>query len=54
MSKNNKDIRISTYVDIDTALDLKKLAGEQSIADYVRKILTEEIKRNESNLRSER
>ena len=49
-SKTNKDIRISTYVDIDTALELKKLAGDQSMADYVRKILVAEVKRNESNV----
>lgn len=42
MSQNNKDIRISTYVDIDTALDLQKRAGEMSMASFVRQILTED------------
>lgn len=47
MSENNKDIRISTYVDIDKALAIRQICAneEKSIADWVREVLIEELKR---------
>lgn len=49
MSQNNKDIRISTYVDMETAIELNKLAGKQSMAEFVRQILIEEVSRRNEN-----
>lgn len=50
MSENNKDIRISTYVDMEQAIELKRIAQSlnQSMAEFVRQILIEEIARRNS------
>ena len=47
MSENNKDIRISTYVDIDKAIAIRQICNseDKSIADWVRDVITEELKR---------
>ena len=47
MSSNINDIRISTYVNIEQAIELKKIAQSlnQSMAEFVRQILLEEIAR---------
>ena len=49
MSQNNKEIRISTYVDMETAIMLNKLAGNQSMAEFVRQVLIEEVARRNNN-----
>lgn len=47
MSENNKDVRISTYVDIDTAIEIKQICKleDKSVADWLRQIVTEELNR---------
>lgn len=47
MSNNINDIRISTYVNIEQAIELKKIAQSlnQSMAEFVRQVLLEEIAR---------
>ena len=47
MSNNINDIRISTYVNIEQAIELKKIAQSlnQSMAECVRQVLLEEIAR---------
>lgn len=47
MSNNINDIRISTYVNVEQAIELKKIAQSlnQSMAEFVRQVLLEEIAR---------
>lgn len=47
MSENNKDVRISTYVDIDMAIEIKQICKleQKSVADWLRQIVTEELTR---------
>lgn len=47
MSENNKDVRISTYVDIDKAIELKQVCKleNKTIAEFVREIVYTELDR---------
>jgi hypothetical protein len=47
MSENNKDVRISTYVDIDMAIEIKQICKleQKSVADWLRQVLVEELTR---------
>jgi hypothetical protein len=47
MSENNKDVRISTYVDIDMAIEIKQICKleQKSVADWLRQVVVEELDR---------
>ena len=54
MSKNNKDVRISAYVEIDYALEINRLAREAgvSVSEWARQVLIAKVEAvNENNIR---